>query len=310
MTSKMNRLAMQSGQESSSHKELILVCGAARSGTTMLDLMLGNADDAFSSGEIYALFRPFREHHFSPVCTCGSRDCAAWRDLRKVSERDFHARVLERPDVNFVIDSSKDLRWTLNSNRWARQHGYGVRNVLIWKDPIDLAHSHWKRGRPIDYFRKQFVDYYERFLELGLPFVSVSYKDLVEQPGEMLALLCNELGMNYFPGKEEFWYKKHHHFFGSAGTARQVGSGNSRVRLLRDFPEEFVRAYDEYLEHSRPDFKIDAIVEQLRGHDLLNVNRPPALDSKKSGLRPVWYYRHVLKALFRRYFPERTSIAD
>ena len=78
-------------------KRLVMVCGAARSGTTMLDLMLGNAEDAFSCGEIYALFRPFRTHHFDPECTCGSRDCDTWRQLRAVPEADFHRSVLELP---------------------------------------------------------------------------------------------------------------------------------------------------------------------------------------------------------------------
>jgi hypothetical protein len=37
--------------------KLIMVCGAARSGTTMLDLMLGKADDAFSKPLVQAFPR-------------------------------------------------------------------------------------------------------------------------------------------------------------------------------------------------------------------------------------------------------------
>ena len=66
-------------------KKLLFVCGAARSGTTMLDLMLGNSDDAVSTGEIYAVYRPYRIHHRYPVCSCGDADCSAWSGRRLAS---------------------------------------------------------------------------------------------------------------------------------------------------------------------------------------------------------------------------------
>ncbi len=292
-----------------SRGQLILVCGAARSGTTMLDLMLGNADNAFSCGEIYALFRPFRRHHFDPVCTCGERDCAAWRELRKVPETDFHKAVLAQPGIDYAVDSSKDLRWVLDSNEWAAGHGIRVRNVLIWKDPIDLAHSHWKRGRPIDYFRKQFLDYYERFLDLGLPFVAVSYQQLVNEPEHVLGHLCRVLGVDYFQGKQEFWNKHHHHFFGSAGTARQVGEGQSQVGLRRDFPAAFMTAWEDYCKRTTPDARLQRVVGELQRHDVCN-GKPVAQSARRSGSRPLWYYRHVLKGMVRRYFPERARIVD
>ncbi len=289
--------------------QLILVCGAARSGTTMLDLMLGNADNAFSCGEIYALFRPFRNHHFDPVCTCGERDCAAWQTLRRVPEADFHKAVLEQPGIDYAVDSSKDLRWVLDSNEWARGHDIPVRNVLIWKDPIDLAHSHWKRGRPVDYFRKQFLDYYERFLDLGLPFISVSYQRLVNEPEKVLGALCAELGIGYFPGKEEFWHKHHHHFFGSAGTAKQVGAGRSKVGLRRDFPQEFTAAWEAYQSHAGPDERLARVVNALEQHDVCSP-ATIAQPTPRGGLRPLWYYRHMLKAFVRRYFPERAGVIE
>ena len=65
---------------------LIKICGAARSGTTMLDLMLGNASDAFSCGEVNARFRPWRSHHFNPECRCGQNPCQIWAEIADVPE--------------------------------------------------------------------------------------------------------------------------------------------------------------------------------------------------------------------------------
>ena len=128
-----------------------MVCGASRSGTTMLDLMLGNSDSEFSCGEIYALFRPYRTHHFNPDCCCGAKHCLVWNKLSKLNESEFHAAALAQTGIHHVVDSSKDLNWVLDSNRWASHQDIPVKNVLLWKQPIDLAYSHWKRGRPIDY---------------------------------------------------------------------------------------------------------------------------------------------------------------
>lgn len=292
-------------------KRLVMVCGAARSGTTMLDLMLGNADDAFSCGEIYALFRPFRKHHFDPVCSCGDQDCEVWRELQYVPESKFHRRILEDDRYRFVVDSSKDLRWVVNSNEWATADNVPVTNLLLWKEPVDLAHSHWKRGRPIDYFRKAFLDYYERFLDLELPCIAINYPSLVGDPQVMLEKVCARIGMDYFPGKEEFWHKEHHHFFGSAGTAKQVDKGESKVGLQRDFPAEFNQAWGDYTRQRGEDLRLQSVVDRLRA---LDIDAPEAAElrsgSRPGWIRPLWYYRHALKAVVRRHYPERAQVVD
>lgn len=43
---------------------LVRIAGTAYGCSTVLDLMLANADNASSRGEIDALFRPYRRHHF------------------------------------------------------------------------------------------------------------------------------------------------------------------------------------------------------------------------------------------------------
>lgn len=293
-----------------------MVCGAARSGTTMLDLMLGNADEAFSCGEIYALFRPYRKHHFDPVCSCGDRDCATWRTLRQVAESDLHRQILSDDRYQYVVDSSKDLRWVLNSNEWAARNGIPVSNLLLWKDPVDLAHSHWKRGRPINYFRKAFLDYYERFLDLDLPAVAINYPSLVANPHSVLEKICQSIGMDYFRGKEQFWHKKHHHFFGSAGTAKQVDMGESKVGLQRDFPVDFIQAWDNYKRERGDDPRLAAVVEQLRELDIDAPRDAAITQTERAGrvrpswLRPAWYYRHAVKEFIRRHYPERAQVVD
>jgi len=296
--------------ESASHKMLIMVCGAARSGTTMLDLMLGSSDAAFSTGEISRLFRPFRVHHKNPVCSCGEIDCAAWRGILDGDEPGFHARILQRPGVDYVVDSSKDLRWVLDSNVWGHQNGIPVKNVLIWKDPIDLSYSYWRRGLPIDFYRPAFITYYGRFLRLKLPFIAVNYKELVTQPEVTLRTLCSALEMTFDESQLEFWKKRHHHFFGSAGTRKQVGDKSASIKYNDNFPEEFLEQFEKEESARDNDVEFNSILGALPKHNIGQAGVD--LQSKEflTMRRPVWYYRHALKALWWKYFPQKKRVPE
>lgn len=70
-------------------KTLINILGAGRSGTTMLDLMLGNDNNSFSLGEVHAWFRPFRKHHFEIDCNCGNKNCNYWTEVKNLKEKLF-----------------------------------------------------------------------------------------------------------------------------------------------------------------------------------------------------------------------------
>ncbi len=291
-------------------KALVMILGAARSGTTMLDLMLGNADDVFSCGEVWCLYRPHRTHHFRPKCLCGDPECDVWANLSPYPASRFHAAALDQPGINFVIDSSKDLRWVLDSNDWARRSGIRVINVVTWKDPIDLAYSHWKRGRPVDHYRGGFLRYYGRILDLGLPFVSIGYSRAIADPALALRALCEYIGMDYQPGREEFWQKRHHHLFGSAGTARQVSSGKSQLVVQREFPEDFVQQFERSQERNPDDPKLAEIVRHLEAHELGGKICSDDAGFEKPLLKPAWYYYHGVKSIYRKWFPYAGPIAD
>ncbi len=291
---------------------LVLVCGASRSGTTMLDLMLGNSDSAFSCGEIYALFRPYRTHHFDPDCSCGQKPCPVWSVLGKVPEKNFHKAALDQPGIHHVVDSSKDLNWVLDSNLWARTNQLAVKNILLWKEPIDLAYSHWKRGRPVDYFRRSFLNYYERFLDLRLPFVAVNFEELVADPGAMLEQVCGYAGIDYVAGQEEFWNKTHHHLFGSAGTGSQVSSGQSTIRAKEEFPQEFLDVWAGTDAAQNKDVRLNTVINALRNADIRSGSPANVAGSTRytGVVKPFWYYHHALKYMYQKRFPVELSTAE
>lgn len=287
----------------SQHRTLIMVCGANRSGTTMLDLMLGNAPNAFSCGESYNWFRPTRRNHFILRCaTCSPSRCSIWETLKTADERQFHQTIFSSQHVDFVIDSSKNLCWVLDSNIWARQDNLLVNNVLIWKHPGDHAFSFVKRGRTIDEWQKHFVDYYGKFLALGIPFWSISYEALVSDPATYLRQICDSIDMPYFPGKESFWIKAHHHVFGSGGTRKQLRMTASSIKPTCRTPE-FQRVSALVENRLRTNGALRDIVERLRQLEIRSASKQCVPRLPTPIVRPAWYYYRMFKSRIRKQFP-------
>lgn len=290
---------------------LVNVCGSGRSGTTMLDLMLGSSPNGFSCGEVYAWFRPWRTHHTRIVCSCKQNPCPVWEKIKGGPESCFHARVAESLKCDFVVDSSKEPCWLVDSQKWAVESGLEVVNVLLWKEPVDLAYSFWKRGRSINSWWKHFVVYHTRLLALNLPFVSVCFSNLVAEPEEQLRRLCEVIGMEYTAGQEEFWRYEHHHLFGSLGTRRQVDAqasqfANEPVR----YPDEFARLIPEFLDRVQDDSRATDILSVLRRRDVMRVQVDRGPDQSRFVppiIHPLWYYSASVKRAIRKRFPQEWS---
>jgi len=287
---------------------LVNVCGSNRSGTTMLHLMLGHGDDAFSCGEVRSRFRPRHTRHFSPVCGCGQDPCPVWARIGGGSERDFHARAARELGVDFVIDSSKDLSWTVDSQGWARRHGMRTRVVVLWKSPEERAWSHWKRrGEALGWLRG-YVLYYRRLIELGLPFVTVGFRDLVEDPAGIVEALCAHLGMRHFPGKEEFRRHRSHHLFGSQGTRRQQEAGRPGIRSDPGYGAEFEPVLAEIAPVLAADPDLSRLLVELKARDFRRASAVPAAPFVRPAVMPTWYHVGRLKRAWHRRFPRRKAI--
>lgn len=289
---------------------LINICGASRSGTTMLDLMLGNSTKAFSCGEVFSWFRPWRQHHFKLECQCGNKPCSVWEQIAYVREENFHQHVLSELNVDFLVDSSKDLCWVVDSLNWASSKDIATYNILIWKNPINLAYSHWKRGKGWKYWYKEFISYHESFLDLNIPYRAVNYNALVNTPQKVLAQICKIIEMEYFEGKERFWENKNiHYLFGSGITSKQVTEGSSTIWQNDNFPSEF-KEYIPSLENwIAQDTRLLKILDRLKKNDIYCLSNYSEQGKNFIPKKPypLWYYGKRSRQIFRRFFPEKYS---
>lgn len=289
--------------------KIVQVLGPARSGTTITHLMIGNAPDAFACGEVYAFFRPWRTYHFKPICSCGlDYDKCIWRKFEGINERYFYRYLSEHLGIEWIVDESKRLDWVLDSQQWAKENDMGIYNILMFKEPIDLMYSYWKRGVSMNSVKRAFLGYYGKFVKLNIPFVSVSLNELVNVPSEKLKSICNVIGMPYFPGKERFWEGRHCHLFGSLGVKRQLKEGNVQISSSQDYPPDFLSLAQPLLKHFKKNERVRRIYNLLKKNEVDNINiesyigKPKPLVKK---IHPAWYYRLAIKSKWRKHHPQK-----
>ncbi|MBA4318319.1 MAG: hypothetical protein C0412_07955 [Flavobacterium sp.] len=283
-------------------KTLINVCGTARSGSTLLDLILGNDRKGFSLGELYAWFRPFRTHHFQIKCSCDGSNCP-WDKLKKLKEESFYENAFRTLNVDFLVDSSKDIPWVVDNNLLSRKNNIKVFNILLYKDPISFFYSFWKRGVSIQKAREaEFKKYYNRFFQTRLPFVSLNYNNFVANPEHTIQKLCALLGIPYFKDKTNFWEKQHHHVFGSMGTRKQTEEKASKIMSKEDYPLDYQKIIPQIKEETRNDLLFCNILEKLNYYDLCSHD-----EIEKSGeiKKPYWYFILKNKQKIKKHFPEK-----
>ncbi|MCD4720412.1 MAG: sulfotransferase [Desulfobacula sp.] len=281
--------------------KIINVLGTGRSGTTLIDLILGNDKNGFSLGEIYAWFRPFRTHHFNIVCSCDSPHCP-WKQLKHLKEKDFFEKAFEILKNDFFVDSSKFLPWVIDSNERAISQNIIVHNILLYKEPINLIYSFWKRGRTIKNAIKAYKKYYSRFFQTSLPFIALNYNRFVSNPEDMLQRLCTIINIPYFHGKENFWEKEHHHLFGSLGTRKQNEKKQGHIKAKDIFLPEFEKIIPKINLIIKNDIELKEIKDILDQHHLIKYNADSILHYPQ---KPYWYYFEKYRIKYRQYFPEK-----
>lgn len=162
-------------------KKLIYIIGAGRSGTTLLDIMLGNIDSAVSLGEINRFYKregipPKREAH--------SQTALFWKNIREslkshskaktemtqlLHGNEYHSAFLKgvlnlsdsdyREDLvniyselnnrlteNILIESSKYPTRALNLSNSRIKENFDLYFIYLKKDPVRVVNSFQKKN--------------------------------------------------------------------------------------------------------------------------------------------------------------------
>jgi hypothetical protein len=194
-------------------KKVIFIGGTAFSGSTFFDLILSNDPAGFSCGEVRALFNPSQPYHLNPLCGCGSKSCNLWQQVLTGGIKNLYTNIFNlSPCVEFIVDSSKDPYWLRSQTKNLIAKGIACKHILIWKSPLEFAHSCKKRGK-IDW-HKAWINYHRMYLTAIKNWRSVKYSELANNP-TTLRKICSYLKIPYFSTKPNYWDKSHHILFGN-----------------------------------------------------------------------------------------------
>ncbi len=202
-------------------KKVIFVIETRFSGSTFFHLTLANDPKGFAVGEVKSLFRPTRAHHRRSVrsCQCGDPSCDLWDRAEKNGMDRLYESIFDiHPEVDFIVDSNKDILWTQHHTSRLAKQGIEVKIILIWKTLIEYAHSLQKRSYPLENDLPLWIRFHRNFYSFFNHFGALKYKNYTENHKTTLQETCNYLGIPYFEGKEQYWEKKHHSLRGNSSA--------------------------------------------------------------------------------------------
>jgi hypothetical protein len=215
-------------------RKVIFVQGTQYSGSTLFHMQIANDPHGFACGEVHGLFRPHKANHVNRECTCGYQQCPVWPKVLPYKADGLYRGIFELfPEVNFVVDSSKQPFWILYQNRNLEKQGIEFSNILIWKTPLEFADSMKRKDE------SGWADVWLKLHRLYLTEIpglrTVKYHDLVVK-SDTLQVVCDAIGIPYFEGKEQYWKKRHCVLGGSKTAKYHLYEGEQSADLYNQTP--------------------------------------------------------------------------
>jgi hypothetical protein len=294
-------------------KRIIYIGGTARSGSTLLDMVLSNDPKGMSLGEVVALFRPFRKHHYEL-----RRKLMAdtkWKKILKEGEDNLYPNLFHLyPKTEFFVDSSKNPFWIKKQSNIIQKEGANTHQILIYKTPVEFANSLYKRGQGKNW-KKSWIQYHRKYFTLIQDFKTISYGDFIKNP-EVLERLCNWFGLEFSTAKYRYWEHKSLTFFGSNTT---------KIKGIEKKEGPSINQKNHVLEYDNPSYpniralvdkemadnnEIPKILEVLQAYSSFYEQQPvqhlPSLSHLTFSRMAINLMRmkNMLKNLYRRHFPE------
>ncbi len=207
-------------------KKIIFIGGSEQSGSSMMDLMLGNSHLGFSGGEIYNIFRPNKKKHniSNTDCVCKDLNCKFWSIIKNGGIRNVYKNIFnEKEGIKYIIDSSKNPLWYLDQMRFNRNRKYEIIPIIMFKTPFEFLYSKYKRNK-LNVWDMNWKNVYKHYFYIFDKFSTVKYKELAKNPSEKLKSVCRKIGIDYLQNMENFWENKdvNHFLFGATSIRNPV----------------------------------------------------------------------------------------
>ncbi len=249
-------------------RNVVFILGIGRSGSTMLDLMLGSYSQGFSLGEISKLPEIFEKYR-TPAALCF--DTTFWQDTFALSETQQLAAGLSNHRLHrhiplklerwvrerlgcdgilnpytllfdkigkpILIDSSKYPNWVwrkLNAREF-RQRQITPYLVHLVRDGRAVLNS-YLRAFPdwtVEEFAQRWLDNLEQSQQVYDLFPSdrkmrVRYEVLATETENVVRQICRMLEIPFEPPMLEYWKHEHHYIVGSRSARALIARYRNR----------------------------------------------------------------------------------
>ncbi|USR91100.1 sulfotransferase [Phormidium yuhuli AB48] len=242
-------------------KSVVFIIGIGRSGSTLMDLMLGSHPRAFSLGEISKL--PDFVKRGKRLCVL--EDSYFWQEQFTETERQNlargmsghrlhrhiplklerwvrgwlgndailnpYSRLFEKIDADVLVDSSKYFSW-LNQRLAAREfRQQWLQPFLIHmvRDGRAVVNSYLRiyPDKGIEGLTQHWLNELDQKNKIYDRYPSdrkmmVHYEALASDPEGTLKQVCDAVGLEFRPDMIEFWKHPHHHVVGSSGINSMI----------------------------------------------------------------------------------------
>jgi len=223
--------------------KVIFIGGSSRSGSTLLDRILGQIDGFFSLGEMYHIWeRSFIENQ---LCGCGKpfKECSFWQEVVKEAFGGF-----DKVDPRYVLRlrrSVERMRYIpLLSYRMLRPKGYQYRlseYIEIWSRLYKAIHKITGANVLVDSSKLPT----HGFLLNALPNVDLYVLHLVR---DSRAVAHSWQRKKRRP--EIYWKEAYMPRFGILRSTREWVLSNSLIRILRKMvPHYTIIRYEDFVAH-------------------------------------------------------------
>lgn len=208
---------------------VVLILSPGRTGSTILDLVLGSHSQCTSLGEYHSILH-IGQKDLPNHCRLCDGECAFWTEVTtRLQPPRYHQPVFEVSGTPCLIDSSKSADW---AESVYRTHDGPVKFIYMTRNPLHQL-SKTKRksisdgsvfdARAMIVRRLHWICQLERFVN-KLPAEQVftlRYEDLCAEPERTIGEICKFIGLTFEPSMMAY-HEKHHHLIGGSGETTQA----------------------------------------------------------------------------------------
>lgn len=280
-------------------KKVIRIFGTERSGSTILDLLIGNDNQSISLGEVHFWFRPYIPEHYTFKCTCGDVACEYLKNIKKLSENKLYTSTFIEYEKKLIVDSSKNFVWyqdTFKQNM--NEKDIEFYNIVIYKEPHKYAYSKYKRNE-FKGWESRYINYYTTAFNYVNDFVTINFDDLMKDPQGIIEKIYDLVELKLENRNITKISSPYHIFFGSGTVRSSIFSKKSISADLEkeDFYNNLKFSYKRSLHDVVKNLKLNDIStkEHLALHTKLNKSLSHYKLSLKYRLMQTWLAKLIFK---------------